>query len=40
MQKNDVFAYFKNNPQNGKADALPFLYIDKNIQTKHNMIVD
>lgn len=26
--------------KNGNADALPFLYIDKNIQTKHNMIVD
>ena len=40
MQKNDVFAYFKTIHKNGKADALPFLYIDKNIQTKHNMIVD
>ena len=26
--------------KNGKADALPFLYIDKSKQTKHNMIVD
>lgn len=26
--------------KNGKASALPFLYIDKSIQTKHNMIVD
>lgn len=40
MQKNDVFAYFKTIHKNGNASVLPFLYIDKSIQTKHNMIVD
>lgn len=40
MKKNDVLHILKTIHKNGKADALPFLYIDKSIQTKHNMIVD
>ena len=40
MKKNDVFAYFKNDPQKRQRISLAVLYIDKSIQTKHNMIVD